>query len=158
MIRIDPQTSDNKMPAVVVKKKTRQRDRMCKYCERYGKTACNADLTYIPNIADIADALNRNPRHLTNFICQKLLCNEASYDFVHRQAIFDNDTFFLSESKVQGAIYAFVNKFVLCTGCKSPKTIMAADFSFQCTACGREYSFRRPINASAWLTLDFFVH
>ncbi len=146
------------MPAVVVRKETRQRDRMCSYCIMYGKAICHTDFIILPNIGDIADALNRNPRHLTNYMSQKLLCNEASYDFVNRRAILDNDSITLLTRHVQGAIYAFINKYVLCTGCKSPDTRMADDFSFRCTACGREYSFRRPTNSTMWLRHDFFRH
>jgi len=95
--------------------------------------------TYIVNFKDLADALNRDPQHLSRYLSREM-ATAGSVDGV--RAIFQGR--FRSDA-LDRLVQRYVEEFVMCPVCKRPDTKIVKErrFSFlQCEACGAKSSVR----------------
>jgi translation initiation factor 2 subunit 2 len=95
--------------------------------------------TYIVNVKDIADALNRDPQHLLRYLSREM-ATAGTLDGV--RAIFQGK--FRSDA-LDRLVQRYVEEFIVCPVCKRPDTKIVKErrFSFiVCEACGAKSSVR----------------
>ncbi|MBX9694263.1 MAG: eukaryotic translation initiation factor 5, partial [Cyanobacteria bacterium] len=97
----------------------------------------NGIKTVIPNMVDIAKALNRPPAYITKFFGAELgalsNCDEKAAKYLVNGA---HDA-----EKLQALLDGFIAKFVLCPNCENPETILSvskkdSNIFRSCQACG----------------------
>ncbi|WLF81170.1 eukaryotic translation initiation factor 5 [Lodderomyces elongisporus] len=93
----------------------------------------NGIKTAIPNLGEVARALNRPPSYLVKFFGYELGAQTQIDRFLVNGA---HDT-----SELQDSLDGFINKFVLCGSCKNPETEIVLKgkdtLERDCKACGK---------------------
>lgn len=125
MLNVDPEKRDDtfyryKMPAIITK------------IEGNG----NGIKTVFPNLRDICAKLNRPAEILNKFIGVEL---GAQATFVKQ-----DDKFLVmgqfTQERVQGKVFDFVKRFVLCKQCRNPETdpfVQKSKLGMVCKSCGK---------------------
>lgn len=106
----------------------------------------NGIKTVIPNLADIARALNRPPTYPLKYFGYELGAQTKVIPTKNAGAGADLDKFVLngaqSAEKLQETLDGFIDKFVLCGECKNPETDFVflgnGDIQKECKACGKK--------------------
>jgi translation initiation factor 2 subunit 2 len=98
--------------------------------------------TVISNFGQIADALQRPPKHLLKFLTRELA---TTGEHVNQLVIFGSK---LPASKVNEKVDAYAKEFVICKECSKPDTKLNKEgdiYYFKCQACGARYTFTSKI-------------
>jgi translation initiation factor 2 subunit 2 len=93
--------------------------------------------TMLMNFAEIAERLNRDPKHLLKFLSKELATSGAQ---VGGRAIFQGR---FPSNTIQRLVTIYADKYVVCPICKSPDTSIAKEGPFHfllCEACGAKSS------------------
>ena len=95
--------------------------------------------TTIHNFKEIAEALNRDPRHLLKFLTREMATAAAMQESrVMFKGKFSRETF-------QRLLQRYMDQFVTCPVCKRPDTKIAREkrlLFLVCEACGAKSSIR----------------
>ncbi len=95
--------------------------------------------TIIHNFKEIADALNRNPRHLMKFLTNEMA---TAGNLEETRATFQGK---FSKDTLNRLLKIYIDNFVICPVCKRPDTKVVKEkrFSFlTCEACGAKSSVK----------------
>jgi translation initiation factor 5 len=127
ILNVDPQKKDDmfyryKMPSILTK------------IEGSG----NGIKTVFPNIREVCQKLNRPPEVLNKFFGQELGAQSTH--------VKDDDKFLVMGShmrdRIQDRVYDFINRLVLCKGCRNPETDPVVGSKGQlhlhCRSCGKD--------------------
>jgi len=113
----------------------------------------NGIKTVIPNMVEIAKALDRPPTYPTKYFgCElgaQTLWDEKAERYIVNGAHRDED--------LQNHLDGFIEKFVLCPGCHNPETrlkVKRKEIEQKCVACG----FRGPLTTTHRLTTFIVNH
>lgn len=93
--------------------------------------------TMLMNFTEIAERVNRDPKHLLKFLSKELATSGAQ---AGGRAIFQGK--FPSDT-IQRLVTIYVEKYVICPICKSPDTTVVKEGPFHflvCEACGAKSS------------------
>lgn len=96
----------------------------------------NGIKTAIPNMVDIAKALERPPSYPTKYLGVELGAQTQMYPADERYIV--NGAF--EASRFQEVLDGFIKKFVLCASCQNPETVLRVtkkkEIESSCKACG----------------------
>ncbi|ORD94671.1 IF5 [Enterospora canceri] len=111
----------------------RTQDAFYRYKMQGVQTKVESGRTTITNLEEIGRALRREPGHILRYLGVTLGCSTKVVETKYTVAgAFD-------ETKLQGAIYDFIDQFVLCKECGNPETKFVVEkegLSRACSSCG----------------------
>lgn len=93
--------------------------------------------TMLMNLNEVAEKVNRDPKHLLKFLSKELATSGAQ---VSGRAIFQGR---FPKNTIHRLINIYVGKYVICPICKTPDTTIVKEGPFHflvCEACGAKSS------------------
>mmetsp|Transcript_17411 Transcript_17411/g.45467 ORF Transcript_17411/g.45467 Transcript_17411/m.45467 type:complete len:449 (-) Transcript_17411:128-1474(-) len=103
----------------------------------------NGIKTAIPNMVEIAKALERPPAYPTKYLGVELGAQTQMYAADERYIV--NGAF--EASRFQEVLDGFIKKFVLCEACSNPETVLKVtkkkEIESSCKACGHRYFMKQ---------------
>ncbi|KAG9443265.1 hypothetical protein H6P81_014605 [Aristolochia fimbriata] len=94
--------------------------------------------TVFANFMDLCKTMHRQPEHVMNFLLAEM-GTSGSLDGQQRLVIKGR----FAPKNFEGILRRYVNEYVICTGCKSPDTILSKEnrlFFLRCEQCGSSRS------------------
>ncbi|XP_068668465.1 eukaryotic translation initiation factor 2 subunit beta-like [Aristolochia californica] len=94
--------------------------------------------TVFANFMDLCKTMHRQPEHVMNFLLAEM-GTSGSLDGQQRLVIKGR----FAPKNFEGILRRYINEYVICTGCKSPDTILSKEnrlFFLRCEQCGSSRS------------------